>query len=73
MTPVVGALGRCELRRAFEQAQHVPFAATSTVSVFNEKLQVDLSSRYDLFALRARGVSPMNSLLVPIAGSANFD
>ena len=43
----------CAVCKAFEKAPHVPIAGTSTVSMFNEKVQVDLAFLEDLIALHA--------------------
>ena len=44
-------LGHCDARRAFGRAPHVLTAGTSAISIFNEKLQLDL-----LFLGRNRSV-----------------
>ena len=36
-----GATEHSDVRCAFDEAPHVPIAGTSTVSIFNENLQVD--------------------------------
>ena len=38
---VVGVLEHCDACRALDRAPRVPIAGTSTVSMLNEKLQVD--------------------------------
>ena len=35
-------LAQCEVCRAFDTAPNVPVAGTSTVAMFNEKLELDL-------------------------------
>ena len=39
----------CDVCRAFGETPHVPIAGVSTVSMFNEKLQVDLLFADDIF------------------------
>ena len=36
--------------KAFEQAPHIPISGTSTVSMFNERLQIDLLFLDDIIA-----------------------
>ena len=50
-------LAQCDVRQAFEAAPHIPAAETSTVAMFNEKLQADLPSSVDIIALPAMDVS----------------
>ena len=49
-------LGRSEVRRASHKAPHVPIAATPAVSMFNERLHVDLLFPRDLIAQRVMDV-----------------
>ena len=58
-----GELG--EVRCAVSKAPHVPEAGGSNVSMFDEKLQVDLSLLGDTIALRVMDVCSKNSLLIP--------
>ena len=51
--------------RAFDKAPHVPVAGTSTVSMSNGNLQVDLVFPANLIALRAMQISPQYSLIAP--------
>ena len=56
-------LEHCEVSRTSDNAPHVPSAATSVVSMSNEKLQVDLLYVGGLIALRAMDVlSPFSPL-----------
>ena len=57
---------RCDVRRSYEKAPHVPIAETSTVSMFNEKLRPDLAFLGDLIALHAVDVFSKFSLLIPV-------
>ena len=41
----------CDVCWAFDKAPHIPIAGTSTVSAFNEKIQVDLLFLDDLIAV----------------------
>ena len=50
------ALGHFEFRRAFEKDPFVSIAGASTVSMFTEKLRVDLVLLGDRIALRAMDV-----------------
>ena len=52
--------------QAFGKAQHVPAAGTSTVAMFNGKLQADLPSFGDIVALHIMDAPPKNSLLIPV-------
>ena len=51
--------------RAFDKAPHIPIAGTTTVSAFNEKVQVDLLFLDDLIVVRAMDVFSKYSLLRP--------
>ena len=51
--------------RSFDDAPHVPVAATSAVSDFNEELQVDPLFFYSIIALRAMDVVSKHSLSIP--------
>ena len=51
-------LGHCDACKDFDKAPHDPIAVTSTVSMFNEKVQVDLPSLGALVALHAMGMFP---------------
>ena len=59
-------LARCEVFHAFEKAPHVPEAGTSTVAMFNEKLQVELLFFDDVMALHVMDVYSKSSLLIPV-------
>ena len=39
---VDGVVSQCDTCKPFEKAPHIPIAGTSTVSMFNERLQMDL-------------------------------
>ena len=52
--------------RASDKAPHVPLAGASAVSMFNEKVQVDLLFIEDLIALRAMDAFPKDSLFLPV-------
>ena len=56
----------CDVCRAFEQAAHVPFVGTHTVSMFSEKLRVDLLFLDHIIALRGMDVYSKYSLLAPL-------
>ena len=56
----------CDVCRAFDEAPHVPIAGTSTVSTFNEKVQVDLLCLDDLILLRAMDMFSKYSLPPPV-------
>ena len=53
----------CVVCRAFDRAHHVPAAGTSTVSVFNEKLKVDLLLLGDIIAFHFADILSKRSLL----------
>ena len=53
------------MKETFEVAPHIPIARTTTVSAFNEKVQVDLVFLGDLIVAHAMDVFSKNSLLRP--------
>ena len=59
-------LEQCGVRRLFDKAPRVPAAGTSTVSMFDENLEVDLFLLGDIIALRAMHVLSTYSLLMPV-------
>ena len=61
-------LETCDVCRAFDKAPHIPIAGTTTVSAFNEKVQVDLLFLGDLIVAHAMDVFPKYSLLHPAHG-----
>ena len=61
-----GALEHCDACKAFEKAPHAPIAGTLRVSMFNEKVQVDLPFLGDLIALHAMDTFSRYSLLLPV-------
>ena len=60
---VDSVLENCEVCRAFDKAPHLPIAGTSSVSCFNERVQVDLLFLDDIIAARAMDVFSKYSLL----------
>ena len=60
-----GDLEQCEVCRAFDKAPHAPIGGTSTVAMFNGKLQADLLFLGVLIALRAIDLSSKHFLLIP--------
>ena len=60
---VDSVLENCEARRAFDKAPHLPVAGTSSVSCFNERVQVDLLFLDDIIAVHAMDAFPKFSLL----------
>ena len=66
VTHVDEVLGKCDARRAFDKAPHVPIAGASTVSTFIEKVQVDLLFLGDLLVVHAMDVFSKYSLLHPV-------
>ena len=58
-------LGQCDACMAFDKAPRVPMAGTSTVSMLNEKVQVDPLLLVDLVDLRTMDMFPKYSLLLP--------
>ena len=58
-------LEQCETCRAFDKATHVPISGTSTVSMFNEEVQVDPHLLDDIIARRAMEMFPKYPLLLP--------
>ena len=60
---VDSVLGNCEVCRAFDKAPHLPIAGTSSVSCFNERVQVDLLFLDDIIAAHAMDVFSKYSLL----------
>ena len=63
---VYKVLERCENPRGPDKAPHVPTADTSAVSMFNEKVQVDLLSLDEFIALRAVDLLSEYPLLLPV-------
>ena len=59
-------LGNCDVRRAFDKAPHVPNAGTCAVSMFCEKVRVDLLFLGDLIVLHAMDMFSEYSLLLPV-------
>ena len=55
---VDGLLGRCLVCRAFDNAPRIPIAATSAMSISDEKMRVDHLFPGDIIALRAIGCVP---------------
>ena len=55
-----------DARRALDMAPRVPIAGTSAVSMFNEKVQVDLPFSGDPIVEHAMDVFSKNSLLRPV-------
>ena len=62
ITCVYEVLASCEVCQASEKAPHVPAAGTSTVAMFNEKLQADLLFLDDVIALHIMDVYSKYSL-----------
>ena len=60
---VDSVLETCEVCRAFDKAPHLPIAGTSSVSCFNERVQVDLLFLDDIIAAHAMGAFSKYSLL----------
>ena len=54
-------LGHCDVRRAFGRAPHVLTAGTSAISIFNEKLQLDLLFWGEIVPLHSEN----SELLIP--------
>ena len=57
---------QCDICRPSGAAPHARIAGTSTVSMFSEKLKVDLLFSGDLIALYVMDVSAKNSPLIPV-------
>ena len=55
-----------EASRAFDEAPQAPIAGTSTVAVFNEKLQAVSFFLGDTIASHAMDVFPKYSTLIPV-------
>ena len=64
-TCVDEVMAQCEICRTFDEAPHVPAAGTSTVAMFNAKLQVDLLFLDDIIALRIMDLFSKYSFLIP--------
>ena len=64
-TYVEEVLDKCDVRRAFDQASHVPIAGTPAVAMLNEQLQADLMFLDDIIALHSTDVAPKYSPLIP--------
>ena len=60
------ALEQCVVCGAFEKAPRAPIGGTPTVSMFNEKLQVDLLFLGDIIASRVTDVFSDYFLLLPV-------
>ena len=65
MNYVDEVLEHCEASRAFDKATHAPYAGTSAVSMFHEKVQVDLPFLNEIIALRAMVMYAEYSFLFP--------
>ena len=52
--------------KAFEKAPHIPISGTSTVSMFNERLQMDLLFLDDIIALHIMDVFSKYSILTRV-------
>ena len=65
LTCVDEELARREIRQALGKAPRDPVAGASTVTMLNEKLQVDLLFLDDIIALRNMDVFSKYSLLNP--------
>ena len=57
---------QCDTCKAFEKAPHIPFAGTSSVSMFNERLRMDLLFLDDITALRIMDVFPKYSIITRV-------
>ena len=57
---------QCDTCKAFEKAPHIPIAGTSTVSMFNERLQMDLLFLDAIIALRIMDVFSKYSILTRV-------
>ena len=57
---------QCDVCRSCDKFPRAPLAETTTVSMFDEKLQVDLSVLDDSVAFRAMDVSFKYSLFFPV-------
>ena len=66
LTCVDEVCARREVCQAFEKAPHAPAGGTSTVAMFNERLQVGLLVLGDIIALRVMYVYSKYSLRVPV-------
>ena len=66
-------LGHCEDCPAVDKAPDVPIAASSTASMFNEKVQVDLLFLGDSIALRDMDMYFKYSLMLPVHFESNQD
>ena len=58
--------GRCEVCRSLDCTPHVAPSGTPTVSMFNERLQIDLLFLDDIVALHRMDVFSKNSSLYPV-------
>ena len=58
-------LETCDVCRAFDKAPHIPIDGTTTVSAFNEKVQVGLLFLGALIVAHAMDVFPKYSALQP--------
>ena len=56
---------RCEVCQGFEKAPHAPAAGTSSVAMFNEKLQADLLFLDGIISVAAMDVVSKFPLLIP--------
>ena len=76
MSHLVNQVGQvpetCDVCRALDKAPHIPMAGTTTVSAFNEKVQVDFLFLGDLIVVHAMDVFSKNSLL-HLAQSGNLE
>ena len=59
-------VGNCDVCKAFDSAPAIPVAGTSSVSAFNEKLQVDLLFLDDIIVLHVLDLFSRYSLLAPV-------
>ena len=59
-------VNQCDVCKAFDKAPRTPITGTSTVAMFNEKLQVDLLFLGDLIVLHIMDVFSKYSILTPL-------
>ena len=59
-------VAQCDTCEAFDKAPHIPISGTSTVSMFNERLQMDLLFLDDIVALHIKDVFPKYSILTRV-------
>ena len=66
-------LETCDACKAFDKAPHIPIAGTTTISAFDEKVQVDLLVLDNLVTLHAMDFFLRYSMLLPASSEKSLE